>query len=528
MISYELFQYAINFCKQANKVMFHRPNLKKPSLDSSDVSSYRPNQLQDINQSGFKPAHSTETALIAVTERLHAARSAQLSSVLILLDLSAAFDTVNHKILLSVLTDLGITGTAWKWFESYLEDCHYQVMFHRPNLKKPSLDSSDVSSYRPNQLQDINQSGFKPAHSTETALIAVCVLGWAARTWHSCAAQGPSACGSLDSRQQAEGLLKQRAVETHRVGPAERMDGAPNRDFFRRDGQHTSRMGDRFLTENFIFSLSNFSVLTSGDMSAPTPKDIVTPKPQQRQVLTAKDTVGTPEPQHPPPTENAERADESQVPLYELLETPELHEQSASSSISASSPHLNFPATMEKLLSVGTRLSLSLSASPQLIFYIFNLSLRLGRVPQLWKTSGMVLVPKTPHPKDLNSYRPVALTSHLMKTLERLLLVHLRPPVSPAMDPLQFAYQPGIGVEDAIIHLLHRSLSHLENAGSTVRIMFFDFSSAFSTIQPMLLKDKLECTGLDHHLTTWILDYLTNRPQYVRTQFCQLPPAEVL
>ncbi|KAI4896499.1 hypothetical protein NFI96_021433, partial [Prochilodus magdalenae] len=45
------------------------------------------NQLQDINQSGFKPAHSTETALIAVTERLQTARSAKLSTVLILLDL---------------------------------------------------------------------------------------------------------------------------------------------------------------------------------------------------------------------------------------------------------------------------------------------------------------------------------------------------------------------------------------------------------------------------------------------------------
>ncbi|KAI4884870.1 hypothetical protein NFI96_029910, partial [Prochilodus magdalenae] len=39
--------------------------------------------------------------------------------------------------------------------------------------------------------------------------------------------------------------------------------------------------------------------------------------------------------------------------------------------------------------------------------------------------------------------------------------------------------------------------------------------------QPMLLKDKLECTGLDHHLTTWTLDYLTNRPQYMWTQDCQ-------
>ncbi|KAI3369998.1 hypothetical protein L3Q82_024803 [Scortum barcoo] len=39
----------------------------------------------------------------------------------------------------------------------------------------------------------------------------------------------------------------------------------------------------------------------------------------------------------------------------------------------------------------------------------------------------------------------------------------------PNMDPLQFAYQPGIGVDDAIIYLLQRSLSHLEDAGNTVR-----------------------------------------------------------
>ncbi|KAI3360536.1 hypothetical protein L3Q82_002280 [Scortum barcoo] len=80
----------------------------------------------------------------------------------------------------------------------------------------------------------------------------------------------------------------------------------------------------------------------------------------------------------------------------------------------------------------------------------------------------------------------VALTSHLMKALERIVLRHLRPLVSPNMDPLQFAYQPGIGVDDAVIYLLQRSLSHLEDAGNTVRITFFDFSSAFNTIHPSL------------------------------------------
>ena len=62
------------------------------------------------------------------------------------------------------------------------------------------------------------------------------------------------------------------------------------------------------------------------------------------------------------------------------------------------------------------------------------------------------------------------------------------------------------------------SLSHLEKPRSTVRIMFFYFSSAFNIIQPALLGDKLELAGVNQHLTSWILDYLTNQPQYVRTR----------
>ncbi|XP_055367950.1 uncharacterized protein LOC129604646 [Betta splendens] len=152
--------------------------------------------------------------------------------------------------------------------------------------------------------------------------------------------------------------------------------------------------------------------------------------------------------------------------------------------------------------------------------HVFNLSLKLRVVPQLWKTSCVVPVPKTPHAKDPSSFRPVALTSHLMKTLERLVLGNLRSAVGTYLDPLQFAYRHGIGVDDAVIFLLHRALSHLEKPGSTVRIMFFDFSRAFNTIQPMLLKHKLEEAGVDLHLTEWIMDYLTNRPQFVRARDC--------
>ncbi len=69
------------------------------------------NNLLHNKKSSFKSDHSTETALLAVTEALRLARAASKSSVLILLDLSAAFDTVNHQILLSTLRKMGSSGT---------------------------------------------------------------------------------------------------------------------------------------------------------------------------------------------------------------------------------------------------------------------------------------------------------------------------------------------------------------------------------------------------------------------------------
>ena len=152
--------------------------------------------------------------------------------------------------------------------------------------------------------------------------------------------------------------------------------------------------------------------------------------------------------------------------------------------------------------------------------HIFNLSLQLGKVPALWKTSCLIPVPKKPHPSVLNDFRPVAITSHISKTMERLLLHILRPQVRHALDPLQFAYQEKVGVEDAIVYLMHRAHSYLDKGKGAVRIMFFDFSSAFNTIQPLRLSDKLVQMGVNAHLVSWITDYLTERPQFVRLKDC--------
>ena len=58
-----------------------------------------------------------------------------------------------------------------------------------------------------------------------------------------------------------------------------------------------------------------------------------------------------------------------------------------------------------------------------------------------------------------------------------------------------------------------------QQQGSTVRIMFFDFSNAFNTIQPHLLVQKLlnmKIPSLLRSVISWIFDYLTSRLQYVR------------
>ena len=79
------------------------------------------NNLTIPNQSAYRKNHSTETILLKVTNDLLIASDRNSATILMLLDLSAAFDTVDHKILLKILQEeIGITGKPIKWFESFL------------------------------------------------------------------------------------------------------------------------------------------------------------------------------------------------------------------------------------------------------------------------------------------------------------------------------------------------------------------------------------------------------------------------
>ena len=107
----------------------------------------------------------------------------------------------------------------------------------------------------------------------------------------------------------------------------------------------------------------------------------------------------------------------------------------------------------------------------------------------------------------MNDLRPIALTSVAFKSCERLVLPQLKSIVKDCMDPFQFAYKSDRSCEDAILSIIDSVTSHLDPKAVSeknelkgvkekvvtpqLRIMFFDFSSAFNTIQPHLLANKL-------------------------------------
>ena len=90
--------------------------------------------MYDPMKSAYKLVHSTETALVKINYDIHSSLDAGKCNVLVSLDLSAAFDTINHNVLLNRLHYMyGITGTgpgggtAFKWFQSSIEQRNNQV-----------------------------------------------------------------------------------------------------------------------------------------------------------------------------------------------------------------------------------------------------------------------------------------------------------------------------------------------------------------------------------------------------------------
>ena len=147
------------------KKAFVTPLIKKATLDCEILKNYRPvsnlsflsklierivcvqlvdhlkrNDLYEIFQSAYRQLHSTETALLRVQNDLLQAVDSHGGAILVLLDLSAAFDTIDHDKLLDLLNkSFGIRGDALQWFSSYLKDRTQTVQIGSSFSKEQTL-----------------------------------------------------------------------------------------------------------------------------------------------------------------------------------------------------------------------------------------------------------------------------------------------------------------------------------------------------------------------------------------------------
>ena len=148
-------------CKRA----IIRPLLKKSGLDVNILKNYRPVSnlpfvgkliekvvdsrisdhlsscnLYDPQQSAYRAFHSTETALVKVQDDIMCSIDNGHVAMLVLLDLSAAFDTVSHELLLQRLsTCFGFSDTALQWIRSYISDREQSVGIDNVTSEPTSL-----------------------------------------------------------------------------------------------------------------------------------------------------------------------------------------------------------------------------------------------------------------------------------------------------------------------------------------------------------------------------------------------------
>ncbi len=111
-------------------------------VDIQTTKHMKENGMDDVYQLSYKLYHSTETAMLCLHNDILWALDQNKAVLLVCLDLSTAFDTINHKILLNRLQKcVGIMGTCLSWYCSYLTNRKQSVVIQCVSSTRRDLPS---------------------------------------------------------------------------------------------------------------------------------------------------------------------------------------------------------------------------------------------------------------------------------------------------------------------------------------------------------------------------------------------------
>lgn len=150
------------------------------------------------------------------------------------------------------------------------------------------------------------------------------------------------------------------------------------------------------------------------------------------------------------------------------------------------------------------------STGQNALLNIINESWSIGRLPVAWKKADVLPIPK---PKEKGKYRPIALTSCLCKTMERMVLNRLLWKLGP-WHPHLFGFVKRTGTTTAIASLL----SSVKDRKAV--LVFMDLEKAFELANPQAILASLSERGIGGRMLAWVSDYLKERSARVKFQGC--------
>lgn len=151
------------------------------------------------------------------------------------------------------------------------------------------------------------------------------------------------------------------------------------------------------------------------------------------------------------------------------------------------------------------------------IYHLFRRSLDSGKLPNIWKTANVTPIYKKGRRSDPGNYRPVSLTSQLVKILESLItssIVNFLETHDLLSDD-QFGFRSKRSCAWQLLKVMEEWTDLLEN-GNSIDCIYFDLRKAFDKVPHQRLLRKLNSYGIGGKLLKWIETYLTGRTQKVR------------
>ncbi|KAL5269743.1 hypothetical protein ACHWQZ_G003270 [Mnemiopsis leidyi] len=163
------------------------------------------------------------------------------------------------------------------------------------------------------------------------------------------------------------------------------------------------------------------------------------------------------------------------------------------------------------------------------IHMLWEQSFSKGAIPQSLKEQFITPIYKKESKADPANYRPVSLTSHVIKVFERVIRNHLTNYLEGnfLLSNKQHGFRKGRSCLTQLLSHYESILKNL-NSGKETDVIYLDFSKAFDKVDHGLLLKKLKFYGIAGKLFAWIRDFLTNRKQIVTVDGVHSEPTDVL